>query len=104
MLSETLRVIHFDTSRSILAVADYPGEPTRVFIPLRTIISDALKHKTAGLILSHNHPSGDPTPSAADIAATRTLARAVEPLGIRLHDHIVSGAGQSVSFRTLGLI
>jgi DNA repair protein RadC len=101
---ETLRVIHFDVHRSILAVANYPGEPTRVLLPLRAIISDALKHETAGLLLSHNHPSGDPTPSRADIAATRALARAVEPLGITLHDHIVTGARQSISFRALGLI
>jgi DNA repair protein RadC len=93
-----------DRFKTVLAVNDYRGEPTRVAVPVRAIIADALRLETAGLVLSHNHPSGDPTPSPHDIAATRTLARAAKSLGIRLHDHIVSGADRSVSFRAVGLL
>ena len=101
---ETLRVIHFDGDRRVLRVANYPGETTRVIMPIRAIFADALRLETVGLVLSHNHPSGDPTPSPADIAATHVLARAAAALGIRLHDHIVTGDGRSISFRSVGLL
>ena len=101
---ETLRVIHFDASRTVLAITQYRGARTRVILPLRAIIADALTLGTVGLLLSHNHPSGDATPSRNDIAATRQLARAADALGIRLHDHIVSADGHSVSFRATGLL
>lgn len=102
--TETLRVIHFDRTRTVLKVAEYPGDVTHVVVPMRTIIADALRLGSAGLILSHNHPSGDPIPSAADIRATRTLARAVEPLDIKVHDHLISGDGSTFSFRAMGLL
>jgi DNA repair protein RadC len=101
---ETLRVIHFDRRRTVLSVFEYAGEPTRVLMPLRAIIGDALSLGSAGLLLSHNHPSGDPTPSRQDVAATRQLAQAAQALGIRVHDHIVTGGQQSISFRALGLL
>jgi len=52
----------------------------------------------------HNHPSGDTTPSKADIDMTRAVAKAVAAVGIALHDHIVLGRGRHASFRGLGLI
>jgi DNA repair protein RadC len=52
----------------------------------------------------HNHPSGDPTPSAADIAMTREVKEAGEKLGVALHDHVIIGRRGHNSFRTLGLI
>lgn len=88
----------------MLAVAEYAGEATRVFVPVRAVIGDALRLGSTGLLLSHNHPSGDPTPSRADIAATHLLARAAEALGIRVHDHLVIGGDQRVSFRAAGLL
>jgi DNA repair protein RadC len=101
---ETLRIIHFDRRRRVLAIAEYAGKPTYVCLPVRTVIADALRLGTTGLLLSHNHPSGDPTPSRADIAATRVLARAADALGIRVHDHIVSGNGRSISFREADML
>ena len=56
------------------------------------------------IILEHNHPSGDTTPSKADIEMTRAVAKAVGAVGIALHDHIVLGRGRHASFKTLGLI
>jgi DNA repair protein RadC len=54
--------------------------------------------------MAHNHPGGDPTPSNADRDATRLLARALDPLGVRLLDHLVIAEGGTVSFRSLGLL
>jgi DNA repair protein RadC len=54
--------------------------------------------------LVHNHPSGDPTPSQADIAVTRDIVKASAPLGITLHDHIIIGRGRHASLRDLALI
>jgi DNA repair protein RadC len=54
--------------------------------------------------MMHNHPSGDPTPSKADIEMTREVARAAKPLGIEVHDHLIIGQGRQVSLRGLGLI
>ncbi len=52
----------------------------------------------------HNHPSGDPTPSSADIAMTNQVVAAAQGLGISLHDHIVIGRGGNASFKSLGLL
>jgi len=52
----------------------------------------------------HNHPSGDPTPSRADIEMTRDIARAAAPLGVAIHDHIIIGRGEPASLRALGLL
>jgi DNA repair protein RadC len=73
-------------------------------LPIRDVVSDALAFGALGVVMAHNHPRGDPTPSHADRDATRTLARALEPLGIRLLDHLVIAQGGVVSFRTLGLL
>ena len=101
---EILRVVHFDPSKTVLAINHYRGNAAHIVVPLGTIISDAVKLGTAGLLLSHNHPSGDPTPSRADITATHMLALAAEPLGITVHDHLVIGCGSNISFRDVGLL
>ena len=56
------------------------------------------------MILVHNHPSGDPTPSTADISMTKQLVDIAKPLGIAVHDHIIVGKGGHVSFRGLKLM
>ena len=73
-------------------------------LPVRDIVSDALAFDAQGVVMAHNHPSGDPTPSIADKDATRLLARALDPLGVRLLDHLVIAQGGMVSFRRLGLL
>lgn len=70
----------------------------------RDIIVEALKVRATCLIVLHNHPSGDATPSAMDIAATHRLAEACRIVGITLNDHIVIGDKQFVSFRNSDLI
>jgi len=68
----------------------------------REVVRRALQLNASALILVHNHPSGDPTPSAADIDMTAQVARAAEALGITLHDHVVIGRAGEVSFRADG--
>jgi len=70
----------------------------------REVIKRALELGASALILVHNHPSGDPTPSHADIAVTRDIVNAAAPLGITLHDHIIIGRGRHTSLRGLALI
>ncbi len=64
----------------------------------------ALELSATALILVHNHPSGDPTPSGADIAMTRQIADIAKPLGIALHDHIIVGRDGHASFKGLRLL
>ena len=101
---EILRIIHFDRHRQVLGIAEYSGDVAHVVMPMRDIIGEALRLGSAGLLLSHNHPSGDPTPSRADIDVTRRLIRAAEALDIRVHDHLILGWKRRVSFRALGLL
>lgn len=70
----------------------------------RDVVKRALEVGATALILVHNHPTGDPTPSKADIDMTRTLARAAEGVGISLHDHLVIGRHGHSSFKALGLL
>lgn len=73
-------------------------------VPIREVVSDALAFGALGVVMAHNHPGGDPTPSPADRDATRRLAQALDPLGVRLLDHLVIARGGVVSFRRLGLL
>lgn len=70
----------------------------------RELMKRALEHGASAIILVHNHPSGDPTPSQADVAMTQRIVSAAEPLGIAIHDHLVIGANDYVSFRAKGLM
>jgi DNA repair protein RadC len=70
----------------------------------REVVKRALELGASALILVHNHPSGDPTPSKADIAVTQDIKKAAAPLGVALHDHVVIGHNRHVSLRDLGLI
>jgi len=69
----------------------------------REIVRRALDLGASAVILVHNHPSGDPTPSQADIRLTKDIIAAAQPLGIRIHDHLIIGRGQHASLKALGL-
>ena len=64
----------------------------------------ALELSATAMVLVHNHPSGDPTPSRADIDMTKQIVAAAKPLGVAVHDHIIVGKQGHASFRGLGLI
>lgn len=70
----------------------------------REVFSAAIRHSAAGLLLCHNHPSGDPSPSADDLEITRRLVQVGDLVGIRVLDHVVVGDGCFVSFADRGLM
>jgi DNA repair protein RadC len=101
---ETLWVAHIDRDSNCLHVSRHDGDAAEAAFPLRSIVRDAALLESAGIILAHNHPSGDPTPSASDCAATRRLACVAEALECRLVDHLVFAGPKVASFRQLGLL
>ncbi|MGH6746361.1 DNA repair protein RadC [Novosphingobium sp. PhB57] len=70
----------------------------------RSLLQRVLEHRAVGLVLVHNHPSGDPLPSRADVIATRRLSALCETARIELHDHLVVGGRSAVSMRRAGLM
>lgn len=101
---EGLWVAHIDEQARCLHVSRYEGEACSAAFPLRAIIADAALHGSSGIVLAHNHPSGDATPSAADCNATRRLASAVEALDCVVVDHLVFAGVECSSLRRLGLL
>ena len=104
--NETLWVAHVDDRARCIHLECYAeGHGGSVELPVRAIISDASRLGSAGILLAHNHPSGDPTPSPADCRATRTLARAAEAIDLALVDHIIFAArNKCQSMRRMGLL
>jgi DNA repair protein RadC len=80
------------------------GSIDRCALPFRDILADVLALDPRAIVMAHNHPSGDPAPSAADREATRMLVRMLDPLGVKLVDHLVIATGGTTSFRALGLL
>ena len=102
---ELLAVLHLGPGNRLLALTmEEPGSADEVELVVAAILKKALRIGAEGLILAHNHPSGDPTPSKADEAATRALAAAAAQVDIRLHEHPVFGGGEWRSFRKLRLL
>lgn len=101
---ERLEVAHLDRAGRLLGYSSVAGGTGSTPLPIRRIIADALALDADALVIAHNHPSGDPTPSPADLRATRRLADAAHPLGLRVIDHLVVADGGWRSFRTLGLL
>lgn len=102
--AEKLVVLYLNAGQELIALEEYPGGADEAPLPLRAIFASALRHDSAGLVIAHNHPSGDPSPSPADIAATRRLAEIAAALGIVLHDHLIFAGGECRGFRELGLL
>jgi DNA repair protein RadC len=70
----------------------------------REVVKRALELGASAIILVHNHPSGDPTPSQADVDMTNQIVKAAGALNIRIHDHLVIGHDKHASFKSLGLL
>jgi len=102
---EEFRVLYLDRKNALIA-DEVQGQGTIDHTPVypREIVRRALELSAAALILVHNHPSGDPTPSRADIEMTREVAAAAKTLRIAVHDHVVVGRGGAASFKALGLL
>ena len=103
--TEQFRILFLD--RKNVLIADEPqarGTVDHVPVYPREVVKRALELNASALILVHNHPSGDPTPSQADIAMTDQIRVAADALGIILHDHLVIGRSRELSFRAEGLL
>src|SRR5260370_2660412 len=70
----------------------------------REVVKRALELSATAVILVHNHPSGDPTPSRADVEMTRQIAQVAGPLGVAVHDHIIVGRNGHASLKGVGLM
>ena len=70
----------------------------------REVVKRALELNASAIILVHNHPSGDPTPSRADIEMTQKIVVAAEALGVKVHDHIIVGKDTDASLKSLGFM
>lgn len=101
---ESLWVAHVDNQARCLHLSRHDGTEDATEFPLRDIIADAAVHHSAGIVLAHNHPSGDSRPSDSDCRATRRLASAAEALDCAILDHLVFAGEQCTSFRSLGLL
>jgi len=102
--TEQFRILFLDTKNTVIADEEQAkGTVDHVPVYPREVVKRALELSASALILVHNHPSGDPTPSAADIQMTRQIATAAKALGITVHDHLIIGKASESSFRALGL-
>lgn len=103
--TEQFRVLFLDR-RNYLIADEAQGKGTVDHVPVypREVVKRALELNACALILVHNHPSGDPTPSDEDIAMTAAIERAAEALSITVHDHIIVGRQGELSFRAAGLL
>jgi len=101
---EMLMVILKDVKGRLIALEKVSiGTLSDVLVHPREVFSPAVRNKASSLILAHNHPSGDPTPSRADLELTKHLIRSSRIMGIDLDDHLIVGSSSFVSLRESGL-
>ena len=105
MEREQFRVLFLDRRNRLLAdEALQTGTVDHVPVYPREVVKRALELNACALILVHNHPSGDATPSEEDITMTRQIQKGADALGLTLHDHLIVGGAGSYSFRSHGHI
>jgi DNA repair protein RadC len=98
-------VLFLDTRNGLIAdEVQQTGTVNHTPVYPREVIRRALELSATAIILVHNHPSGDPEPSRADIQMTQTIVDVGKPLGISVHDHVIVGRGGHASLKGLGLI
>ncbi len=103
--TEQFRILFLDRKNVLIADEEQArGTVDHVPVYPREVVKRALELNASALILVHNHPSGDPTPSDADIAMTAQIQDAASVLGLTLHDHLIVGRSREVSFRALGYL
>ena len=103
--TEQFRVLYLDRKNTLIAdEAQASGTVDHVPVYPREVVKRALELNASALIVVHNHPSGDPTPSAADISMTEQIRAAADALAITLHDHLIIGKERELSFRAEGYL
>ncbi len=102
---EQLRVVLLDTKNRIIRapVQIYQGSVNEASVRIAELFREAVRANAVGVILVHNHPTGDPTPSAADVALTAEVVAAGKLLDIKVLDHLIVGQGRHSSLKRLGL-
>jgi len=102
---EQFRLLFFDRKNHLISEEVHQrGTIDHTPVYPREVVQRALEVGAGALVLVHNHPSGDPSPSKDDIEMTRAIADACRPLGIAIHDHIIVGSSDVTSFKALGLL
>jgi DNA repair protein RadC len=100
---EQLRVVLLDTKHRILETRTvYQGSVNQAQVRVSEVFRDAVRQNAPAIVAVHNHPSGDPTPSAADVALTIEIVAAGQLLDIELLDHLIIGQGRWLSLKRLG--
>jgi len=100
---EVLAVALLSRKHRLVAVTPiYSGSVSGTPVRVAELFTEAVRRQAPSIVMAHNHPSGDPTPSADDIRTTREAAQAGRTLGIEVVDHLVFGAGRWVSLRRIG--
>ncbi len=103
--TEQFRILYLDTKNVLIADEEQArGTVDHVPVYPREVVKRALELNATSIILVHNHPSGDPTPSQADIDMTHQIDDAARALGITVHDHLIIGKSCELSFRSQGLM
>lgn len=103
--TEQFRVLFLDRKNNLIADEEQArGTVDHVPVYPREIVKRALELNASALILVHNHPSGDPTPSDADLSMTHQVKDACAALGLTLHDHLIIGKSRELSFRSSGYL
>jgi DNA repair protein RadC len=102
---EQFRILFLDKKNALIAdEVQQTGTVDHTPVYPREVVRRALELSATAVILVHNHPSGDPTPSRADIEMTKTIIASAKPLGISVHDHIIIGKKGHASMKGLLLI
>ncbi|MEM7686561.1 MAG: DNA repair protein RadC, partial [Pseudomonadota bacterium] len=103
--TEQFRILFLDR-KNVLIADEQQARGTVDHVPVypREVVKRCLELNASAIILVHNHPSGDPTPSRADIEMTRQIEQAAKAVGIIVHDHVIVGKEYDTSFRSQGLI
>jgi DNA repair protein RadC len=103
--TEQFRVLYLDRKNVLIADEEQArGTVDHVPVYPREVVKRALELNASSMILVHNHPSGDPTPSDSDISMTHQVQIAAEALGLTLHDHLIIGKSTELSFRSAGYL
>ena len=103
--AEEFHLLFLDAKNTVIAdEAQQQGTVNHTPVYPREVVKRALELAASAIIMVHNHPSGDVTPSRADIEMTRAVREAAKTVGISLHDHLVFGRGRHASFKNLGLL
>jgi len=103
--TEQFRVLYLDRKNVLIADEEQArGTVDHVPVYPREVVKRALEVNASALILVHNHPSGDPTPSQQDVTVTGQIQEAAQVMGITLHDHLIIGKSREVSFRSAGYL